>query len=358
MAAIRLSAIILVLGGVLTLQSGCSIGPKVIRCNMDRYNEAVVTSENEQFLLNLVRIRYRETAKTLGVSQVTSQYTLDTIAPFGGSLTHFARAAATTSALPLGVLSFGPFSGRLTDVPTVSFIPQSGADFNRGLLVPIAVERLVLLANTGWDLELVLRLIVQNLNGVENMAHVIAQLPENRPARHSADFNELAALLGKLHHFNKLQLGPDPNPVLSSSVGDYVLKDPEKPKAKVKDKAADKDTVPDADKNVGLEVKGSDLISAADKHYKFCQEKKDGKDVIVLRNTVGGFIMAVDADTVQSPEFQRAMQLLNVLPSAEDSLTRRIMFRVLPPDACARQTTSKRHLCRHTQYHRLLRVCR
>ncbi len=61
MTAARRLGLALLVG--LVLLTGCSIGPGVIRLNMLRYNDAVADTENEQFLLNIVRLRLQGPAQ-------------------------------------------------------------------------------------------------------------------------------------------------------------------------------------------------------------------------------------------------------------------------------------------------------
>ena len=50
-----------------TLLTGCTLGPKEINRGRQQYNEAVQKSFREELLLNLVRLRYRETPEASDV---------------------------------------------------------------------------------------------------------------------------------------------------------------------------------------------------------------------------------------------------------------------------------------------------
>jgi hypothetical protein len=66
----RIRAVVALAGG-LTLAasiSGCAFGPKVLEHTHARYNEAVLRVNEEQFLRNLVRMRYNEAPFKLSVS--------------------------------------------------------------------------------------------------------------------------------------------------------------------------------------------------------------------------------------------------------------------------------------------------
>src|SRR6516165_3053475 len=82
MKAVRLVGL-MILFWALVIFSGCSFGPAAIRLNLLRYNEAIADTEAKQFLLNLVRLRYKDPPKTLAIGSVTSSFSFDATAPVG-----------------------------------------------------------------------------------------------------------------------------------------------------------------------------------------------------------------------------------------------------------------------------------
>ena len=63
--------------GLLVL-AGCAtrVGPRTIPPARFNYNEMIARSLNEQLLLNLVRLRYRDTPLFVDVGGVVAQYTV------------------------------------------------------------------------------------------------------------------------------------------------------------------------------------------------------------------------------------------------------------------------------------------
>lgn len=60
-----------------TLASGCSFGPKAIEQTHGRYGAAVQrVEEEEEFLKNVVRLRYVEAPRNLDVAAIAAQYEL------------------------------------------------------------------------------------------------------------------------------------------------------------------------------------------------------------------------------------------------------------------------------------------
>src|SRR5579883_2687825 len=174
---------------VLTL-AGCSIGPGVIRMNLLRYNRAVSDTENEQFLLNIVRLRYRDPPKTLTIGSVTSSFDVDATAPVD-----FAVGQTRGSALTRLYNILLP-QAHFADAPTVAITPLSGGDYHGGLATPMELSHLVALANSGWDLDRLLRVLVFNLNGVRNVAYPAGQGGERVPE--FEEFVRIAQTLGRL----------------------------------------------------------------------------------------------------------------------------------------------------------------
>ena len=58
--------------------AGCqsTLGPQAIERTHPAYNEAIIASENEQMLQNIVRLRYRDVAFFLEIGSVTASLSL------------------------------------------------------------------------------------------------------------------------------------------------------------------------------------------------------------------------------------------------------------------------------------------
>jgi hypothetical protein len=146
---LRLAALAAV--AALALSSCNTVGPRVVRSSRVEYSQALADGFNEQMLLNLVRLRYRDTPQFLEVSTLTTEYVL------GGS----ASAAATVGG---GETDVGiSVSGGYSETPTVSYTPLAGEDVVEKLLTPVEVSTLYLLMRSGWSIERVLRLAVREM---------------------------------------------------------------------------------------------------------------------------------------------------------------------------------------------------
>lgn len=151
------------------------------------YNNAIATSKDEQLLLNLVRLRYRDTVVFMDISSVTAQHqytagaSAENLFPFSG----FSGGASL----------FVPSVG-YSETPTISYAPLEGSEFAENLLSPIPAETLILLANSGWSIERLLTCCVEQLGTLSNAPSASGPTPEILPD--NSDFRHIAALLRRL----------------------------------------------------------------------------------------------------------------------------------------------------------------
>ncbi|MGE4617200.1 MAG: hypothetical protein AAEJ43_09310 [Gammaproteobacteria bacterium] len=178
------------------LLNGCArIGPKRIQAGGNDYNIAIQRTADEQLLLNLVRLRYRDTPLFLEVTSVASQFRLQTDLGANATL----RERQTPEILGFdGGISF-------VEQPTVSYAPLQGNDFVQRMLSPIALETISLLFNSGWNAERIFRLCVNRINGVPNAPTASGPTPSAAPEYET--FNRIAELFGDLQRAGALRFG-------------------------------------------------------------------------------------------------------------------------------------------------------
>jgi hypothetical protein len=162
----RLAQSMRCLAGLLAVlvPAGCSFGPKMLERTHGLYNESVKQTYEEQLLLNIVRLRYNDTPAGLDVTAIAAQHELST----GVEARPFFATDATNTVIQVfsRVLPFAQVSG--ANRPTFSLVPSDDQDTIRRFLTPIPPETLVFLTQSGWPVSTVLRLWVDEINGVRN----------------------------------------------------------------------------------------------------------------------------------------------------------------------------------------------
>jgi hypothetical protein len=148
---------------------GCWFGPKSLEFSHGKYNRAVQQVEDEQLLLNIIRLRYNDNPVELDVSSIAAQYELN------GSVE--ARPFFSTEGVNLNppVGPFGTFTSILpfagissTNRPTISLTPLNDPDSIRSLMSQSTLDSIIFLSETSWPVSAVFRLLVESMNHVPN----------------------------------------------------------------------------------------------------------------------------------------------------------------------------------------------
>jgi hypothetical protein len=144
-----------------TLLSACNgLGPNYLSEDRISYSEAISNSWKEEMLLNLAKLRFGDTPVFLDVSSVISQYQVQGVVSLNGSW--FNAPSPVYPAQMLGGV------GSYADRPTVTFSPIMGQRFARSLMNPIPPGAIISLIQAGYPADIVLRLMVHSINGLEN----------------------------------------------------------------------------------------------------------------------------------------------------------------------------------------------
>ena len=194
------ASMLVVCFGILAL-IGCGFGPRSLVQTRLLYNEAVKTTSEEQFLLNIVRLRYTNTPSSLAISNIADQQELSSefqAIPF------FAPGALG------GYRSQGLPQASLTRAsrPTLSYTPLDDQDFTQKLFSPISLNGAFYLSRTTWPISTVFRLYLENLNWVSNAETASGPTPKCAPE--FAQFLEGIQALQELQDAQLVQLYLDP----------------------------------------------------------------------------------------------------------------------------------------------------
>lgn len=258
--------------------TGC-LGPRSLELTRLRYDEAVHETSEQQWLRNIVRLRYGDLPSFLDVSAITSQFELS---GRGGMTGGRERDSANRTL-------FGDFWLQFRDAPTLSYTPRDPSELTRVMVAPVGITALGLMANNGWSVEDVLRLVVAEMNGLQNAPGAEAIVPESVPE--PSPFVEMAAVAGRLRRERLLVLASFDEP---ASVSPEI--------------AADR-------------VDGSDFVQAAAHDLEY--RPAEGSDALVLTRAEPRYRLSISPAAEGVPEVQVLRELLRLTPGRSDYAIRR-----------------------------------
>jgi len=187
--------------------TGCgSFGARAMKGERIQLNSAFQQTTDEQLLLNLVRLRYRDTPAFLEVSSISSQSRFEATIEAGAELE---RAKEN-----LDLFTFGAGAGYATQ-PTLTYTPLQGDAFIQRLLTPLTLEKLMLLYQSGWNVKRVFLLGVQSMNNVKNAPRSSGPTPGRAPEYR--DFLRAVEILHDLERRGLVDMGYESQPGDSAS---------------------------------------------------------------------------------------------------------------------------------------------
>ncbi len=141
---------LLLLAATLSL-GACSVPSQAIRTDFTHYNETIQYNQSQQLLLNLVRMKYRETPLFLKSGDLFASYNFD------------ANLGLSVSKSP-GFLSRDASLGTsFSTSPSISYTPLEGETFIGQLLTPVEQATFVLLLQSGWPVDLLTHMMVERI---------------------------------------------------------------------------------------------------------------------------------------------------------------------------------------------------
>jgi hypothetical protein len=180
----------------LLISSCTSVGPNTISRDQFDYGAAIRNSSKEQLLSNMVGLRYIDAPVFVDVASVINQYSLEGTVELG--------AGTNTSIIGGDTANIGG-TATYADRPTITYTPISGRKFAASLLTPVAPENIFALVQAGWPADIILRLTVRSINGIDNEW----ASPANRMAA-DPRFTELLRVWGRLRTSRAVGLRREP----------------------------------------------------------------------------------------------------------------------------------------------------
>ncbi len=178
--------------------SGClNLGTMVLPPNRLSYNRSLVTSDAEQNLLNIVRLRYSDAPYFLSINNIVSQF----------SFAADATGAVTNAFPPPRISGTGNIGSNYSESPTITYTPLQGEEFVTKLLTPIDLSVLYMMLRSGWSMNHVFRLCVQKFGSVEN-AVLASRTTSNRLPIYK-EFLDIGLVFLHLQHTNNIDIFTD-----------------------------------------------------------------------------------------------------------------------------------------------------
>jgi hypothetical protein len=187
------------------------MGPGTVARDRFDYAGAVGESWKSQMLLNLVKLRYGDIPVFMDIGQVVAGYSVQRSLTATASFNTFNQGApfqAITGAL-------GPTAGiTYNDSPTITYTPLTGERFARSIMGSIPPASIFNVLQAGFPVDVVLRLAVQSINGIDNRRVAGGISREHvRPA--NPEFYVLLEQLGRIQNSGDIGVRSGPKDTLT-----------------------------------------------------------------------------------------------------------------------------------------------
>ena len=136
--------------------TGC-LSPITLNRAVTTYDEAITDAFSKQLLINIARANQHQPIHFTGVSNIAA--TFDFRVSAGSTLAFTGEAGRAL--MPI-------FGGSVAENPIISIAPIEGEEFTKRLLTPFQETKFLLLLRQRYDIDLLLRLMAQELRVTEN----------------------------------------------------------------------------------------------------------------------------------------------------------------------------------------------
>jgi hypothetical protein len=235
-----------------------------------RYNEVIRDTNDQQLLLNIVRLRYADSPVFIDLPNITSQFEAASRGNYlGGTGNQFHGHTN---------LGFGELS--LRDTPTLSYHPREGREIAKSLLTPLSSD-LFIVVNAGADLEQLLLMTINDINDVPNAPEATIMAPKH--PGDNAEFRRGIHLLSLLRDRDATELA------FETSEESDISSDP----------------IPKSS------IQGRDLLNAAKDGYVY-RTRGEGQATLLKREKE--LYLRVRPAYVGSPEMEEVARIFHLAP--------------------------------------------
>jgi hypothetical protein len=159
------------------------VGPASLRADQVDYGRALGDAKKREILSMIVGLRYADAPAFLNVSQVIAAYTFTAT---GGVAVSSKPDPGGPQAQATGMISY-------SNHPTYTFTPTTGQAYANAYIHPLSPALILPLADSGIPIDLLLRITVQALGGLNN-----ATMLGGSEGNGSPEFFELLQILRRL----------------------------------------------------------------------------------------------------------------------------------------------------------------
>lgn len=175
--------------------SGC-LSPITLNRAVTSYDEAVTEAVSKQLLINIARAHRHQPIHFTGVSNIAATFDFRVNAGATPALT----GDVATTLVP-------NFGGSMAENPTISIVPIEGEEFTKRLLTPFQETKFILLLRQRFDIDLLLRLMAQELRVKQNGREVsYRNMPVDKPGYDM--FRRVVTHLSAIQDQNQLYVEP------------------------------------------------------------------------------------------------------------------------------------------------------
>ena len=192
----KLTSLVTLLGMLCSLAvTGC-LSPITLNRAVTTYDEAITDAISKQLLINIARAHQHQPIHFTGVSNIAATFDFRVSAGATPAFTGDAGRAL----VPI-------FGGSVAENPTISIMPIEGEEFTKRLLTPFQETKFLLLLRQRYDIDLLLRLMAQELRIKKNGQEVAYR---NRPADRMGyeTFRRVVTHLSAIQDQNQLHAEP------------------------------------------------------------------------------------------------------------------------------------------------------
>lgn len=177
--------------------SGCAqLGPDLVKAGRNDYNKVLAQTNDEETLLNLVRLRYADNPVIMQVNSVSTSFTWNQGLQVEGE--SYESGSNDSFFGGRGSLEY-------TERPTITYTPLAGADYVKKILTPLEIDSLLLLSKSGWGIDRLMRLTVNRMNTIDNAPQSSGPTPNEAPE--FAEFQRTVKFLREAQKKNFINTG-------------------------------------------------------------------------------------------------------------------------------------------------------